>query len=161
MRRRLSSPYTRPNTQHIRSHAAQARTHTGTHTRQHITCETHGASTMASAMSYGEAVAIVTMPHMPCTFENVISVAESSRQLSTDDVENLEALVDAIHDLQIAAGHVDNSDELLSRLSKTVGIEDITCVAVLACNCFGLPPLQLFRIELRRHYSVPPALTDE
>jgi hypothetical protein len=58
------------------------------------------------AMSFGEAVAIVTMPHIPCIYEHVISVAQSAaasagRELTRADVSAIEDLVDAINDLQV------------------------------------------------------------
>jgi len=89
-------------------------------------------SSSASAgnkMTYAEAVSIVTMPHIPCIFENVISVAESaipSGQLSNHDMEALESLVDSIHDLQEAASEIPESQVYLACLSRAVGIEDVT-----------------------------------
>ena len=77
------------------------------------------------AMSYGEAVAIVTMPHIPCIYEHVISVAQSSaasegHELTRQDVSAIEDLVDAISDLQVrTVPNASSSNEL-----------DLVCVSI-------------------------------
>lgn len=85
---------------------------------------------MTDSMSYAEAISIVTMPHIPCTFENVITVAKASlgdsRQLTSNHIHDLEALVDSIHDLQAASARMKKSNGILAHLSKAVGIEDVT-----------------------------------
>eukprot|EP00750_Incisomonas_marina_P015132 INCI18090.2.p1 GENE.INCI18090.2~~INCI18090.2.p1 ORF type:complete len:1405 (-),score=209.33 INCI18090.2:1631-5845(-) len=111
---------------------------------------------MSDSMSYAEAISIVTMPHIPCTFENVITVAKSSlgdtQQLTSKHVHDLEALVDSIHDLQAASARTKTSTGLLAHLSKAVGIEDVTYREVKEKLAGKLWPVPVFN-ELKQHLS--------
>ena len=76
-------------------------------------------------MSFAEAITIVTMPHLPCTFENVISVAKAAKEennlgpISPKERAAMESLVDAIHDLQEAAANV-----TVTTTTKTISDDD-------------------------------------